>query len=280
MGGLGIVAGRGDLPRLLAEDCAGRGATCRVVTFAGVDLPWAGDHAAIPARFEQPQALFSALRAAGCDRVVFAGAMDRPALDPAAMDATFQSYAPRLMPALAAGDDAVLRIVLSMFTDAGFDIVTPQDCLGALLRPAGVLGKTQPSAADRADAARAARIVAELGRLDIGQGAVVAQGLCLAMETLPGTDAMLGFVAGLDRERLPDAEGAKGVLFKAPKPAQDQRIDLPAIGLDTLHGAAKAGLAGVVTQAHGVLHIGGDALVVEADRLGLFLWSRAPDEDR
>jgi DUF1009 family protein len=65
------------------------------------------------------------------------------------------------------------------------------------------------------------------------------------------------------------------VLYKAPKPAQDRRVDLPAIGVETIRRAAAAGLAGVAVQAGAVLLLDRDAIVAEADRARMFLhgWS-------
>ena len=74
----------------------------------------------------------------------------------------------------------------------------------------------------------------------------------------------------------PDPAGARGVLFKGPKPGQDRRLDLPAIGPDTLRGAAAAGLAGVAVEAGGVMILGRAATVAAADAAGLFLWAREP----
>ena len=138
----------------------------------------------------------------------------------------------------------------------------------------------EPTAADIADADRAAKIVEGLGALDLGQGAVVAQGLCLAVAALPGTDAMLAFAALHDPALRPNPKGARGVLYKAPKPGQDRRIDLPAIGPETVAGAARAGLAGIAWEAGGVLLLDRDATVAAAAAAGLFLWSRAPDDGR
>ena len=64
------------------------------------------------------------------------------------------------------------------------------------------------------------------------------------------------------------------MLFKAPKPGQDRRVDLPAIGPGTLEGAAAAGLAGVAVEAGGVMILGFAATVAAADAAGLFLWAR------
>ena len=60
---------------------------------------------------------------------------------------------------------------------------------------------------DRADATRAAQIVAALGAVDVGQGCVVQQGLCLGVEALPGTDAMLASIAPMAALRPDPARG-------------------------------------------------------------------------
>jgi hypothetical protein len=109
-----------------------------------------------------------------------------------------------------------------------------------------------------------------MGAVDVGQGCVVAGGLCLAVETLPGTDAMLGFVAQIPQGLRP----AKGLFYKAPKPTQDRRIDLPAMGVETVRKAAAAGLGGISWQAGGVICLDLAAMQAEATAQGLFLWAR------
>ena len=123
-------------------------------------------------------------------------------------------------------------------------------------------------------AERAAQIVQGLGALDIGQGAVVAQGLCLAVEALPGTQAMLEFAAA-HAGLKPDPNGPKGLLYKAPKPDQDRRIDLPTIGPDTVRQVAAAGLGGIVWQAGSVILLQREAAIETAKTAGIFLWARS-----
>jgi UDP-2,3-diacylglucosamine hydrolase len=274
--GLAIVAGRGDLPRLIAEDCARRGRTYRVVVFEGVPLDWLDGHPALAAAFEKPGRLFADLRAAGCGFVTLAGGMVRPGLNPLRFDLTMVRLAPRLLKGIRSGDDSTLRLVAAIFEAEGFTLCAPHEILSDLLAPGGVLTRAQPGEADRADAARAARVVAALGAADAGQGAVVAGGLCLGLESIQGTDAMLDFVARTGAAFR--GAGARGVLYKAPKPGQDWRLDLPAIGPATARAAAAAGLAGIAVQAGGVLLLGRDATVAAADAAGLFLWGRELEE--
>ncbi|MEM6466449.1 MAG: UDP-2,3-diacylglucosamine diphosphatase LpxI [Pseudomonadota bacterium] len=274
---LAIVAGSGVLPRMLAEDCALKGQPYRVVQFEGVPLDWVADHPVIEAIFEKPGRLFADLKAANCADVTFAGGMTRPKLSPFKFDFKGLRLAPSLFSALRSGDDRALRIINGIFEAEGLRIRAPHELLEKLLMAEGTPTKATPSKNDQADAQRAAQIVQALGEVDVGQGAVVAQGLCLGTESIQGTDAMLAFVANSDPSVRPDPDGAKGVLLKAPKPGQDWRVDLPAIGPDTLTRAKDAGLAGVVVQADGVLVLGLEETVARADELGLFLWGRPAD---
>lgn len=272
--GLAIIAGRGSLPRLLVGECRRRARPYWIVRLPGVDLPWADGHPTIPAEYEKPGRLFKALRAAGVEEVAFAGGIRRPDLNPLRFDFKMLSLAPKVFAGLRGGDDRTLRLVAEIFEQEGLRLVGAHEVLSGLLAPEAVLSEAQPTQEDRADAARAFEIVDALGRVDVGQAAVVAQGLCLGIETIQGTDAMLGFVAQTAAGLRPDPEGARGVLYKAPKPGQDWRIDLPAIGPQTIRGAAAAGLAGIVVQAGGVLLLDRAEIVAACDAADLFLWGR------
>lgn len=266
---LALIAGAGDLPAALAaalpqrpfvaalEGCAPQGLT--------PDLTF---------RVERLFPFFAALHQAGVTRVAFAGAVRRPRLDPALFDAATAQIVPRLMHALAQGDDATLREVIALFEEDGFQIVGAADIAPALV-PAEGLHAGALTARDQQDATRAAAIAEALGRVDVGQGCVVAQGLCLATETIAGTDAMLAQVAGLPQTLKPPPQGGRGLLYKAPKPLQDRRIDLPTLGPATVEAAARAGLGGIAWEAGGVIALDLAEMQGAAARHGLFLWARA-----
>ena len=268
-GPLGIVAGAGALPRLIAEAQGARGHL--VCAFEGVAPDWIGAHPHVVVPFEKPGALFAALRKAGVRRLVMAGGMQRPKLRPLHFDRTALGLASRILPLLGQGDDALLRGLAAVFEAEGFVLVAAQQVLDGLLAPAGAIGGAVMTEAQAADVRRAAEIVAALGGLDIGQGAVVEAGICLGVETIQGTDALLDAVARTKPALRADPAGRAGVLYKAPKPGQDRRLDLPAIGVETVRRAAAAGLAGVAVAAGGVLLIDRGAIVAEAEAHGLFL---------
>lgn len=254
-----VIAGQGALPGLVAE--ALDAPSVHALDGFAPDIP------ARSFRLERLVPLIESLLDEGVERVVFAGAVRRLRLDPEAFDPRTATLVPRMAAAMAQGDDGALRELITIFEEWGLPVVGVDAIRPDLIPGEGVLTGA-PSAADRGDAARAAEILAVTGGLDIGQGCVVAGGLCLAIETLPGTAAMLDFVART-RERRPG-----GVLMKAPKPGQDRRIDLPAIGPDTVAQAALAGLSGIVWQAGGVLVLDTAATTAAAEDAGLFLWAR------
>lgn len=263
-----IIAGAGALPAALAAAMAERPYVAALEGFAP-----AGLEVDLAFRVERLVPFLRRLEDEGVARVCFAGAVQRPRLDPALFDPGTATMVPRLLAAMGQGDDATLREVLAIFEEAGFALAGVEEIAPSLVPGAGVLCGA-PTERDRADAARAAVIVQALGRVDVGQGAVVQQGLCLAVEALPGTDSMLAGVAAIPAGLRP--AGAKGVFYKAPKPSQDRRVDLPALGPETVRRAAAAGLGGIVFEAGGVICLDLPGMVAEAEAAGLFLWAREP----
>ena len=268
MTSLALIAGAGHLPATLVAAMPQRPLICALDGFAPEGL--APD---LTFRLERLIPTLRALSDKGVTEVAFAGAVQRPRLDPSLFDPATAQMVPRLLSAMQSGDDATLREVIAIFEEMGFTVRAASDLAPALLPGPGVLAGTL-TAQDEADATRAAAIVAALGAVDVGQGACVAQGLCLAVEALPGTDAMLATVASLPAALRPTPALGRGLLYKAPKPDQDRRIDQPTLGPATLAAVAAAGLGGLAFQAGAVLCLDLPAMRREAARLGLFLWSR------
>lgn len=274
-GRLGVIAGGGALPREVAEAARVAGEDPFVVALRGAAGPWVTGFDHVVCGVGQVGKLFAALRRAGCARVCFAGGLSRPSYLGLRFDLTAVRVALRVARLMRKGDDGLLRGLAQIFEERGFELVGASALLGDLMAPSGPLSKRRPSAKDLVDIARAAEIVEALGRVDVGQGAVVARGRCLAVETVQGTDAMLAGVAALSSRA--GAPAPSGALYKAPKPAQDMRMDVPAIGPDTVRGAHAAGLNGVAVEAGAVFVLEPAETAALADRLGLFVYGWAPE---
>jgi DUF1009 family protein len=269
MSPLGIIAGGGDLPKAIAESAREAGREVFIVSI-GADA-WIGDYPHDTVSLGEIGKLLKVLRAANCADVVLAGKLARPKFSEIKLDAKAVMVAPRIIAAARKGDDALLRAVVDTFEREGFHAVGAHEAAPGLLATAGVMGRIKPSADDQADIAAAFKIVRTLGELDVGQAAVVCEGLPLAVEAAEGTDAMIARVGTLPAHFRGDEKHRKGVLAKAPKPIQDRKTDLPVIGVATVRNAAAVGLVGIAVEAGGALILGQRAVIEEADKLGLFV---------
>ncbi|MFC3616376.1 LpxI family protein [Lutimaribacter marinistellae] len=259
---LALIAGEGALPAEVVRHQSEPPLICGLEGFAPDDLSvdlWF--------RIETLGTLLRDLKERGVERVCMAGATRRPEVDPSRIDAATMRLVPRLQKAILAGDDGALRAVVEIFEEAGFVVSGAHEIAPAILPPVGCLTEHHPEEQDIDDAARAAGIVRAMSSVDVGQACVVLRGQALAIESLFGTDWMLRSLT-----LRPDAGG--GVLFKAPKPDQDRRVDLPTIGPDTVNAAVAAGLSGIVIEKGGVIVLDREAVVAECNALGLFLMVR------
>jgi DUF1009 family protein len=178
---------------------------------------------------------------------------------------------PRLIGMFRGGDDRLLSGVAGLLEEGGLRVIGVDEVAPEILVPLGVLGRYQPSARDRADISRALKVIAALGPYDVGQAAVVANDNVLALEAAEGTDNMLARIAELRRLQRVTTPVGVGVLVKAPKPGQDRRFDLPAIGPRTVENVAKAGLAGLAVAAGSAIVAEIAEVIAAADRAKIFL---------
>lgn len=279
MGGfrkLGVIAGAGDLPVVLVSHLTAAGQPVYVARIAGMYDPRLDGFEGQSFGLAELDARYRALRAAGVDAVTFAGAVKRPDFKSLKLDFKAALLLPKVLNAAKVGDDALMQVMVEAFEAEGFTVIGPEQVMAHLTAAAGPLGRLAPDAAAMSDIAKAAVVAADLGRHDIGQGCVVCEGLVLAVEAQEGTDAMLARVAALPETIRGTAAARRGVLLKRPKPQQERRIDLPTIGVSTVQGAARAGLAGIAVEAGGALVVDQDAVRQQADALGVFVYGFAP----
>ncbi len=264
---LGVIAGGGPLPSIVAEAAVTKGRPVFIVGIKGWSDPAIAEFPHAWVRYGALGKTIELLKQARCRDLVMIGPLDRPTFFNFRPDMTILKSIVRVIGLLRRGDDGLLSGTVKYFEEThGFHIRPAEEVAAELVAPAGSLTTTTPSLADETDIQMAVEIVRERGAKDLGQGAVVANGQVLDVEDSTGTDEMLGRVA-----RLPSRPGRSGVLVKLPKPGQERRVDLPTLGLTTVENAAEAGLAGIVYEASGALIANVDGVGKRADELGLFV---------
>lgn len=300
---LALIAGSGDLPRMLYEALEPKPYVVALEGFAPQTIPHDRTF-----RIETLGGLIDDLNARGITELCLAGSIQRPVLDPTKLDTATQPLVPRLMSALSQGDDAALRVVLDLFEEAGIIPQAAHALLPALLPEPGLLSEREPDDQARADLARAREVVAAMGAADLGQSCIVCKGRVLATEAVMGTDWMvqvtalfraansgvdmtgpnLRFLPGgealvkmlstdagfpmIDAMGLPDPIRFGGILYKAPKPGQDLRVDMPVIGPETIRQAAAAALDGIIVQSGAVMVLDQATVRSKAKQHDIFVW--------
>jgi len=269
---IAIVCGGGSFPGAVADAVARRGR--RPVMFA--IKGWAD-----PKLVEQHRHHWIALgqvgrflRLAGAERcrdVLFIGTLLRPPLTQIRLDWRTIRLMPRIARSFRGGDDRLLSGMARLIEDEGLRIVGVKEVAPDIIVPEGVLGRYRPSPRDRSDIARALDLIATLGPFDVGQATVVADNHVLAVEAAEGTDELLLRIAELRSQARVTTPQGVGVLVKAPKPAQDRRFDLPAIGPQTVANAARAGLAGIAVAAGNTIIADAATVIAAADRAKIFV---------
>ena len=277
MNTLGLIAGGGELPRAVAEAARAGGRAVFVVPLTGsCSEDWIKDFAHEFHSPGEPGRIIKALKAAGAAEVLLAGKVDRPKFSEMKLDAKGMLLLPKAVAAAKKGDDALLRFIVGICENEGLKAVSVAEAAPSLVADEGALGRIAPGEEHFSDIVQAFRIVHALGVLDVGQAAVVCEGLTLSVEAAEGTDAMLARVGSLRESLRGTAARKRGVLAKALKPTQDAKTDMPVVGVETVRGAAAVFLAGIAVEAGAALILDKAAVAAEADRLGLFVTGLKP----
>lgn len=244
MGRLAVIAGQGNIPETLALNARRLGHDVVVFRVMGqADSPYS-EFETIDVPLGAIGRTRDLLVEQGCDRVVMAGKIRRPSLAQLKPDAA----AVRLLASVVArGDDALLRAIAGYFAEAGIETIAPDNLIPGVRMPKGVIaGACGPES--ESDIGLGLAVLDALGEHDVGQSIVVQDGRVIAIEAAEGTDEMLSRAAP-----LLDQGGQAAVFVKCRKSGQDERLDVPVVGDETLRRAAAAGIAVLALQADGVM---------------------------
>ena len=238
---IGLIAGKGQFPLLFAQAARQQGAAVIAVAHRGETDPAL---ASLVAELHwihvgQLGKIIRIFKAAGVRQAVMAGGISRGRL--------FREFRPDwralgvIRRAGAGQDDRLLRAVADEMATEGITIAPSTLFLNDLLATPGPLSRRSPTPAELADINLGVQAARELGRLDIGQCAVVRRQVVVALETIEGTDETIRRGGAL--------AGPGAVVVKMSKPGQDLRFDVPAVGLDTIATMREVKAAALAIEA-------------------------------
>lgn len=262
MESIGIIAGRGDLPKIIARDAKERG--LKVITVALENLAFA-DLNEVSDEIKWINVgklgdMIDTLKDFGVKKAIMAGKVPKSLL-----------YKSMVIPDLRAvkllfslkdkSDDSILNAITKEMEKEGIDIIDTASFSPHLLTPEGVLTEIRPSDDEWKDIEFGWRIAKEIGKLDIGQTVVVKGQAVMAVEAIEGTDEAI--------RRGGKWAGERAVVVKVSKPHQDMRLDVPVIGSDTLKSmiAVKARILAV--EANRSIIVNREGMLRDAEQAGI-----------
>ncbi len=158
-------------------------------------------------------------------------------------------------------DDGIMRAFAGLLEKNGITVRPSTFLLPDLLAPEGCWTKRRPSRGEKSEIELGWNVAKEIGRLDIGQCVVVGGGSILAVEAIDGTDATIKRGGGLS--------DGNAVVVKVCKPIQDERFDVPAIGVETIRTMSAAGARVLAIEAGKAVVFNRQAMIRLADEHGI-----------
>ncbi len=266
---VGIIAGSGQYPIITAQEAKKKGYKVIACGFKGYSESSLKDVVDVFQIFQlgQLNKMLNFFRKEGAIKICMAGSINKPR----AWNFKPDLRALRLFFSLTnKGDDALLRAVIHEFEQEGFCIVSASSFVPSLHCPSGILSKKKPNDTLWKDILYGWTIIETIGTFDIGQLIVIKQGVVAAIECMEGTNATLQRGAEL---------GGKGcVAVKRAKPNQDERADLPCVGLETIQKLISCNFTGLAVHAEKTLFFDLPEALSLADQHGLCIVSLT-DED-
>ncbi|GMT42180.1 MAG: hypothetical protein IEMM0002_0591 [bacterium] len=259
-GTLGLIAGRGELSRIVCETAKKRGVPVSAVAFdAGTakqiqnlaDVKFLG--------LGQADTVINRFKDAGVRDVCLIGKIEKKLVF---NKINFDLRGLKVMKKLMSKSDTdIMLAIIEELENEGFEVAKQSDWLPELLVEKGTLGNKKPAKNVLGDFEFGLGICRELASKDIGQIVVIKDGVVLAVEAVEGTNAAI--------ERGCRLGGKGAVMVKTSRPNQDFRFDIPSVGPDTVRLLADHKAAGLAIEATRTLVINLPETISICNRAGI-----------
>ncbi|TWT46229.1 hypothetical protein RAS1_26780 [Phycisphaerae bacterium RAS1] len=280
---LGLIAGEGELPLLVARSARAAGRGVAVVALRGSAGASLRDSAEEFRWFGVARlgAWIRFLRRCGCREVVMAGRVRKAAMFAGPRWLQWLQYLPdwtsirvwyfatrdkRNETLLSAVADELQRRGITMIDSTRY--IPEALAAEGLLTPGGVRPATDAPRRVLDDAAFAWPLLKQIAAMDIGQSIAVKEREVIAVEAIEGTDQLI------ERAGRLCPQGG-WTLVKVAKPNQDMRFDVPTIGPQTIENLHKARAAGLVVEAGKTIILQREETLRQAERLRIAVVGRA-----
>ena len=259
---LGVVAGGGELPIAIAKAYAKPSEVYVVALKNYADIESFTGFNTSEFNIGNIGKILKYFESNGVKNLVIAGIVKRPNLSDLSVDMKGAILLSKIIATKFLGDDALLKIMANYIESHGFAIKSPLEYMKS---NDSIKTKRTPNRQNYSDIEYGILAAKKLGELDIGQAVIIENGLVLGVEAAEGTDELIARSSNYRKTEN------TAVLVKMIKPKQDERLDVPVIGVDTVTNAASAKMAGIAVQKDKVIIIDPETVVEAADRAKIFV---------
>ena len=264
---IAIIAGRGNLPSLIIEECQKKQQKFVLLLLASENYQTDySQYSPIYITYGEVEKLLAIFASHQVKQLIMAGAVNKPSFSQLKVDKTGSFLLAKILANKILGDDAVLKTVINFFLQHQIEVLKISQVLDCLANKLGVLTVNQPSAENMLDIELGKTAIKHFSNFDVGQAVAVAQKQIIAVEAVEGTDAMIARCQNLDI-----SYNKQAILVKMAKQKQSQKADLPTIGPDTIANLAKAGFVGLAIELNKTIILQKTQTINLANQLGLFV---------
>jgi DUF1009 family protein len=264
---IGIFAGRGQLPKILIDDCLKKDRKFIVFLLKGeqYEIDYS-QYNPIYVGYGEVEKFLDYFHRQNINHVVFIGAVNKPNFSSLKVDKKGAILLGKIIANKILGDDAVLRTVVKFFENEGLKILRIDELLDCIISSKSTITKILPTPQNLIDIEIGSKAIKHFSKFDVGQSIVVSQKQIIAVEALEGTDSMIKRCQTLNIDFVKNA-----ILIKMKKQHQTLKADIPTIGVDTVKYCSEANFKGIAIEVNNTLILDKQAVIELANQLGLFI---------
>ena len=267
---IGIIAGNGNLPLLIIDECLSKNITPYVACLKNFTKKEDyKNYKNIEINFGDIGKTISFFKKNNIKHIMFVGGVKKPNISIRTIFPDLKGFflLMKLLKCKLFGDDNILKTIISFMEKEGFEILEIDKFSNNLKIKEGIATTANiPNKDYLIDIELGIKVLKQIGDLDIGQSIVIQNGIVLGIECIEGTQKLIERCSELKYKN-----GRKPILVKIKKTKQTRKIDLPSIGKDTIIQLKNAGFCGIAFDCNNGIVINKQETIETANKYNIFI---------
>lgn len=270
---IGVIAGKGNLPRLIFEHCMKNHIKCYMVFIDSEPNFPIDEHLYLYCSIGKVGKILNFFKKNKVTDILLAGGVQKPNFSKVKIDFKGFFLLSKILKNKLLGDNILLSNVINYIEKHDFKVIATDDLLPNLHLQEGSNNKLKLASYLKSDINIAVNLFREISAFDIGQSLIIQNGRIIAVEAAEGTDQMIIRSAPY----IESNSKHPAILVKISKKNQDRRADLPTIGIETINNMSIAGIKILVLDVENSLVIDKEKLCLFAEEKNILIYGIIPN---